>query len=98
MDRFKLAMKKLPIRYQLFKKGQTNFDAYQIYEAGDDMPGMAKTIYVDSCIQSRQGKLEGARTLALKSMELLSNLVYDQNVIRRPSCLIVHQPVLHLQT
>ena len=30
--------------------------------------------------------------------ELLSILVYDQNIIRRPSCLIVHQPALRLQT
>ena len=30
--------------------------------------------------------------------ELLSNLVYDQNIIKRPSCLIAQQPALHLQT
>lgn len=33
----------------------------------------------------------------LHSFELLSNRVYDQNIIRQPSSLIVHQPALRLQ-
>ena len=36
--------------------------------------------------------------IKVKGQELLSILVYDQNIIKRPSCLIVQQPALHLQT